>query len=51
MRVYVGGLANTVEKSELEREFKRFGSLRDVCGVHFLFFIAFFVFIYVARTP
>jgi arginine/serine-rich splicing factor 7 len=30
MRVYVGGLSNHTEKAEVEREFKKFGSLRDV---------------------
>ena len=30
MRVYVGNLPSTAEKSEVEREFKRYGSVRDV---------------------
>ncbi len=30
MRVYVGGLSSSTEKAEVEREFKKFGSLRDV---------------------
>ncbi len=30
MKVYVGGLNNSVDKTELQREFQRFGSLTDV---------------------
>ena len=30
MRVYVGNLSSSTDKSDVEREFKKFGSLRDV---------------------